>query len=312
MISNVGTPSVSIIMLAYNRDAFIAQAIDSILKQTYKNWQLIIINNGSVDNTSAIINCYTDSRITHVTFPQNRHTGIVRNYAIQRANTELIAFADDDDIWMTDKLEKQVHQLLQYPDAGFCYTNGYNFCDNSIENNFLSTTIGVGCDDIFESYCKGECGIFLQTVLVWRRNILKSGFFEENRTFADFKFIGNLTYHFKGVILYEPLLKRRIHQSNSINTYGKELNSEYVETLKFYRQNNMLSRPVFTDGLFKYYVDRITYANKASERLASVFNAISIKPFSIIPIKKLLKSIFRGLVVIHLSIFLFHRLIAFL
>lgn len=293
MITCADTPLVTIIMLAYNRETFIAEAIEAIINQTYKNWELIIIDNGSTDNTSTIIKLYSDHRIIHESYTQNRFTGTVRNIAIRKASGELIAFADDDDIWMTDKLEKQVHQLLQYPEAGFCYTNGYNFSKDSIQNLFLHKTNGIECDSIFIPYCKGECGIFLQTILVWRENIITAGLFEENRTFADFKFIGNLTYHFKSVILYEPLIKRRIHPSNSIYTYGRELSNEYVESLEFYLKNNMLNSDVYSKGLFKYYVNGITTSENISGRWGHFFNAIRIKPFSLIPFKKIIKSTLR-------------------
>ena len=116
-------PLVSVIMPCYNTERYIAQSIESILSQTYKNWELIITDGPSSDNTPSIIRryCEQDKRI-YLIIP-NQHQGIAeaRHTSIQNSHGRFLAFLDSDDIWVNDKLEKQVAFMLQ---NGFAFTYG--------------------------------------------------------------------------------------------------------------------------------------------------------------------------------------------
>lgn len=105
---------VSIITPTYNSEAFIAQTIASVQNQTYQNWEMIIVDDGSIDNTAAIVVEKTkeDSRIQFFKLGNNSGAGVARNYAIDKASGRYIAFLDSDDLWKVDKLEKQLNFLL--------------------------------------------------------------------------------------------------------------------------------------------------------------------------------------------------------
>ena len=111
-------PLVSIIMPTYNRAGFISETIQSVIDQNWQNWELIIIDDGSDDNTSQVVSNFTDPRIKYNTCI---HTGIdyCRNIGLQKSTGELIAFIDSDDLWSPLKLEAQVNILSGYPEAGF-------------------------------------------------------------------------------------------------------------------------------------------------------------------------------------------------
>ncbi len=105
------TPLVSIITPTYNHERFIGDCIQSVLNQTYPNWEQIIIDDGSTDRTGEIVRFFTDRRIRYV--PQ-KHEGIWRlgatyNRGLSMANGEFIAMLEGDDMWPVDKLEKQIH-----------------------------------------------------------------------------------------------------------------------------------------------------------------------------------------------------------
>lgn len=126
-------PFISIIMPVYNAEKYVAQAIDSVLKQTYKNWELWIIDDGSKDGSERIIQnkkC-TDDRIRFVKNEQNMGVAKTRNRGVQLANGEWIAFLDSDDMWEEEKLEKQAVLLEKGKNVGIVYT-GSAFVD---ENN---------------------------------------------------------------------------------------------------------------------------------------------------------------------------------
>ena len=115
---------VSIIMPAYNAEKYIEQAVRSVMMQTYKGWELIVIDDGSVDETATILANLAafDDRIVFLQNEKNRGVSYTRNRAISLAKGEWIAFLDSDDIWRPEKLEKQLELLAKNPQAVICYT----------------------------------------------------------------------------------------------------------------------------------------------------------------------------------------------
>jgi glycosyltransferase involved in cell wall biosynthesis len=106
---------VSIISPCYNSSKFISHAIESVLEQTYKNWELIIVDDGSTDNSIEIIKKYEhmDKRIKLIEFGKNSGPALARNRAINEAKGRYIAFLDSDDIWLPQKLEKQIAFMIE-------------------------------------------------------------------------------------------------------------------------------------------------------------------------------------------------------
>ncbi len=110
------TPRVSVIIPTYNNAQYLPEAIESVLNQTYTNYEIIIINDGSTDNTITILEKYQD-KITYI-YQENQGVSAARNQGISLAKGELIAFLDADDIFMAHKLEKQVEVFERQPDLG--------------------------------------------------------------------------------------------------------------------------------------------------------------------------------------------------
>lgn len=108
-------PKVSIIMPAYNAEKTINEAIDSVLLQTYKNFELIVINDCSTDSTALILHHYSkeDSRVHIINNKENSGVSFSRNVGVAYASGYFIAFLDSDDMWRYDKLEKQVFLMLE-------------------------------------------------------------------------------------------------------------------------------------------------------------------------------------------------------
>ena len=106
-------PLVSIITPAFNSEKFIAETIRSVLNQTYENWEMIVVDDCSTDNTIAVINefIHLDSRIQLFQLDKNSGTGIARNTALCKAKGRYVAFLDADDLWKPIKLEKQMDFL---------------------------------------------------------------------------------------------------------------------------------------------------------------------------------------------------------
>lgn len=118
----MNTPLVSIIMPAYNAQAYIAQSIESVLAQTYKNFELLICNDASKDNTLEIITNLSklDDRILLLENKNSKGVSGARNTAIFESKGKYIAFLDSDDLWHKDKLEKQINLLEEKYDLISC------------------------------------------------------------------------------------------------------------------------------------------------------------------------------------------------
>ncbi len=124
MLMNSNSPLVSIIIPAYNADAFIAATLDSVIAQTYGNFEVLVVDDGSRDRTPEIVRSYRekDSRI-RLLQQANGGVAAARNLAISQAGGELIAPLDADDVWHPRKLEKQVACMQQSgPEVGLVYT----------------------------------------------------------------------------------------------------------------------------------------------------------------------------------------------
>lgn len=105
------TPRVSIVMPAYNAQGYINDAIDSVLAQTFESWELIVVDDCSVDETARHISSYADDRIRYLKNTENMGVAQTRNRAIDAACGEYIAFLDSDDVWLPHKLAAQVSLL---------------------------------------------------------------------------------------------------------------------------------------------------------------------------------------------------------
>lgn len=114
---------VSIITPVYNAEEFIGQTIDSVLKQTYVDWELLLIDDCSSDSSADIIKNYLDDkRIKYIKLDKNSGAAVTRNTGLSNANGRYIAFLDSDDIWKPDKLEKQIN-LTKEKNVGFVFTS---------------------------------------------------------------------------------------------------------------------------------------------------------------------------------------------
>lgn len=126
------TDLVSIIMPSFGTAPFIAESIESVQAQSYKNWELIIVDDCSTDNTDEVVKPFlSDERIKYLKNEKNSGAAVSRNRALREASGKWIAFLDSDDLWMPEKLEKQIH-FMEKNGYRFSYTN---YAEIDIEDN---------------------------------------------------------------------------------------------------------------------------------------------------------------------------------
>jgi len=125
---------VSVVIPVYNAERFLAEAVDSVLAQTYTQWELLLIDDGSTDGSPSIARRYADSdsaRISYLEHPGHRNIGVStsRNVGVRHSRGEYVATLDADDIWLPEKLWQQVELMETYPEAGLVYGHSIYFED---------------------------------------------------------------------------------------------------------------------------------------------------------------------------------------
>src|SRR6266511_4733360 len=114
-------PTVSVLIPAYNCGPYVAKAVESVLCQTYRSFEIIVVNDGSTDNTENVLLPYRD-RIVYLT-GENRGASAARNKAFSVSKGEFMAYLDADDVWQPEKLARQVELFEANPAVGVCFTD---------------------------------------------------------------------------------------------------------------------------------------------------------------------------------------------
>ncbi|WP_158288314.1 glycosyltransferase family 2 protein [Mucilaginibacter psychrotolerans] len=236
----MNSPLVSVIMPAYNAQKYIAESIESVMNQTYTNWELIVIDDGSNDNTGNIIKQYKqqDARIKSIS-QQNSGQGNAKNAGIATSKGEYIAFLDADDLWLKEKLEVSV-SALKAANVELLFTN-YSVFNNELDVN-KTTTMQVG-----NAIYKGREGIitFLNynqipnlTVLVKREAIISAGKFTDIKVAEDYEMwlrMLGMGHTFQSIAA--PLSLYRMHD-NSITAKDRHATFELIQIIKDFGSKN--------------------------------------------------------------------------
>jgi glycosyltransferase involved in cell wall biosynthesis len=181
-------PLVSVVIAVYNGEPTIGAAIDSVLAQTWSNLECIVIDDGSSDGTRAAVEQRAgDTRLRYAHQP-NRGVARARNAGIERATGELIAFLDADDVWLPDKLSKQVALLKRRPDVALVFA-GYAIADDDLEPRSVVVTRGEAVHVLGWLLLEGD-GLGLSFTGVVRSDAVADvgGFDETLSTSADLDF----------------------------------------------------------------------------------------------------------------------------
>jgi glycosyltransferase involved in cell wall biosynthesis len=215
----MSSPTVSVIIPTFNRPEFLALAIRSVLRQTFQDFELIIVDNGSSEATKKTINEFMDERIRYLRIDVNNGVSRARNLAIEHAVGKYVAFLDDDDEWMPDKLARQVQLMERTPgDVGGVYTGCYKIDRSSgaIVQRITPSKRGY----LFDELCAVNCIGTASTVLLRRECAMKVGLFDEDMLFGeeyDFWIRVSRQYHFE--CIGEPLVKYFMHANNASLDY---------------------------------------------------------------------------------------------
>ncbi|MBK7498363.1 MAG: glycosyltransferase [Ignavibacteriales bacterium] len=213
---------ISVLMTSYNCASYIRQAVQSILNQTYKDLELVIIDDGSNDNTEEIISAFSDSRIKYKKISHYGRSNAL-NYGLSICNSDWISIADADDIAHPLKLEKQI-SLLSGTENEICFTDSAFFKGSKIlfviENNFNSMTV----NNILALH-----GHFNNSTFLFNKShILKYGGYKESlETFEDYDLWLRIKDNSKFIFVKETLQFSRI-RNNSLTSGNLKLSKKNI------------------------------------------------------------------------------------
>ncbi|MBB4522297.1 glycosyltransferase family 2 protein [Rhizobium leguminosarum] len=251
-------PAISVIIPTYNRSSFIGEAIDSVLRQTFGDFELIVIDDGSTDGTGEIVRGFEDNRLL---FIQQKNAGrsAARNRAIEIARGRYIAFLDSDDTYLQDKLERQVEFMEKHPEIGMIYTSAK--CIDA-EGNILKNHVYIASvsGQIYHQVAFFRpVTITLPTVML-RREVLDTvgGFDEEMERFEDTDLWRRVSKRYEvGALTYSTCLLRT-HDDNTLRTQNpvKIANAIEYYVEKIFREDADMDSDFLKEGasrLYEYY-----------------------------------------------------------
>lgn len=209
-------PKVSVIIPSYNRADLITETVNSVLAQTYKDFELIIVDDGSTDATLTVLKTYGDA--IHYIKKENGGQGSARNVGIKAASGEYIAFLDSDDLWHSQKLEKQM-EIFKFSNTNWVY------CDMEMFDSDTKRSLGLYNHIVYKPH-EGFVGRALlmgdfigSPTPIIRKNVFEHvGYFDESeilRCREDWEMWLRIAAHYPVKYIRESLSKYRVHSSNS-------------------------------------------------------------------------------------------------
>ncbi|MEW6003088.1 MAG: glycosyltransferase family 2 protein [Nitrospirota bacterium] len=210
---NIRTPLVSAIVPVFNCERYICEAIDSIFLQTYKNIEIIVVDDGSTDQTKEVVLDRYKRKIRFLEQP-NSGPSRARNLGILNSKGEYIAFLDADDIWEPDKIRKQIQHMSSNPQYAMSYTKFQSFSEKTSLK--LDSEINIDCPEgwIFDELLFKNF-ITLSSVIVRADCLKKVGLFNESLlTGEDVELFLRVAYCFQIGFINEILVRKRKHDNN--------------------------------------------------------------------------------------------------
>ncbi|MNI22216.1 UDP-Glc:alpha-D-GlcNAc-diphosphoundecaprenol beta-1,3-glucosyltransferase WfgD [compost metagenome] len=228
-------PDISVIIPTHNRSNFISHAIQSVLDQTYKDYEIIVVDDGSTDDTRERVKAFGD-RVRYI-YQRNQGPSAARNTGIRNAKGKYIAFCDSDDRFLPSKLEKQKEFVRKHRDCAFLYTHYYNVNDKGEILKLRKPTTCKNREHLQYCLFTRKFTIRTSTLLVHRKCFQKAGLFNEKYWYSqDWDMWLRLAAYYRGYCLEKPLSEYVLHKDNRSGLSVKVHHPEILKsTLNLYK-----------------------------------------------------------------------------
>ncbi len=213
-------PAVSVILPVYNRAALVERALASVLQQSYRDLEVLVVDDGSTDGTAAQVAAHPDPRVRLIRRDRNYGQASARNLGVARAQGWLLAFQDSDDEWLPEKLARQVALLAPRHDLAMVYGDLVRIPQSG--SPFVISAPDLVRGRIMDDRASGYAsyGLGIQTCLI-RSSVMRElgGFRDNMRCFEDLEFFLRLTRRYTACRLAEPLV--RYHDVPGVSKISK-------------------------------------------------------------------------------------------
>ena len=230
-------PLVSIIMPVYNFEKYISEAIESVLSQSYQNWELLIVDDGSTDHSPEIIDRYTQKDVRIQSF-HNKNEGVsaARNFALSKISGELVTFIDSDDVYHPDRLHRMVQIFEKYPNCDIVFSRHTEFTGEwKYREASSSGEIKVYDDEILIHVISDTKNHFVWNAMI-RSSIARKEQFAPIRFGEDYCYIRDCAYHCRQMAVLEDVLyfyRRDNENAMTSHFFSEKYIPDYLELAKY-------------------------------------------------------------------------------
>jgi len=285
---------VSIIIPTYNAASFIEQAIDSVLAQTYKDFEIVIIDDGSTDNTKEVLQKYAD-KIRYIMQP-NKGVAIARNTGIHNSESEYIAFLDSDDEWLPEKLELQMSIVEKNNDIGLVHTNDIQVSEGGQVLSIDTPNIKYLFGKISKYLLLRKASIKTSTVLLRRKCLEKVGLFDPYLSrlgVEDRDLWIRFTKYYNAFYIDKPLVKYLVRSNSMSHNQKKMVEGRYYVIDKYFPEKKGLNiqRRRMLSAIHFEVADGLSWRGNPRQSLKQYWKALQFYPFNIIIYINFLKAI---------------------
>ena len=247
---------VSIIMTCHNGEAFLDEAVRSIINQTYLNWELIFYDNYSDDKSREILSSFKEKRIKYFKTDELVNLGTVRNLAYSKCNGSFICFLDVDDYWSEEKLEKQIRKFELNNKTDVVYSNFFRIEKDKVNKNKMDLYKGFLLKEIMKSYFEGSPLTPWLTLMIKKSSMdkLDHSFDIKTHISSDFDLIIRLAEFSNFDYVEECLAYYRLHENNESKNNNKEVD-DLVYIIWKHQKNKILNKLFF----YRYFALKIYF-----------------------------------------------------
>ncbi len=212
-------PLVSVIIPTYNQEKYIKKTLESVLSQTFKSIEIIVVDDGSTDETAEIVNSFNEPRIIYI-WQKNKGPAAARNTGIKRAQGKYIAFLDADDLWLREKLERQINFMEKNSEIGLLGTGCYEI---NHKGEMMSKKIFPTKNKILKKILI-RYNPFIQSSIMLKKEIFdkKEGYNESFPQSEDYELWLRIAKNYKIANLPEYLVMKRYYKESLSPTKDKE------------------------------------------------------------------------------------------
>jgi len=268
-------PKVSIIMSTYNRLHLIGDAIRSVLNQTYRDFELIIIDDCPGKRAAEVVKKFEDKRIIYVKHKQQKGGSAARNTGIRMARGDFIGFIDDDDEWLPEKLEIQMNAFERTPvDVGYCFSAAITIKNDEVES---TTKVPEGIDNFYERALRSFNGFLGITLMVKKTVIEDVGYWDEAfPSHQEIEWVLRISKKYKGLSINKPLVRANMRGGHT--QIGKNLKKRIIgrEMIlkkhynEFRKRPKILAKHYFQLALFYRDDEQFKQAKKAFKKILPI------------------------------------------